>query len=106
MNISHTDDTYNLIIIGSGPAGLTAGIYSARAHLQPLIIEGKNPGGQLMGTSLVENWPGEKSILGPELMQKMREQAKVQGCTFLSQAVTSVDFSQRPFTITTPKKTL
>lgn len=99
-------DKHNLVIIGSGPAGLTAGVYSARAHLKPLIIEGKNPGGQLMGTSFVENWPGEKSIMGPALMMKMRDQAKEHGCIFLAQNVVSVDFAQRPFTITTDKKTL
>jgi len=92
---------HNVIIIGSGPAGLTAGIYTARANLKPLIIEGKKPGGQLMGTSYVENWPGEKSILGPQLMMKMQEHAKGFGCTIKSEEVTKVDFSQRPFTVWT-----
>ncbi|HEV2601002.1 MAG TPA: thioredoxin-disulfide reductase [Candidatus Babeliales bacterium] len=94
---------HKLIIIGSGPAGLTAGVYAARANLAPLIIEGSNPGGQLMSTSLVENWPGEKSIMGPALMMKMRDHAKSFGCTFLTENVTSVDFKNRPFTITTDK---
>jgi len=96
-----------LIIIGSGPAGLTAGIYSARADLQPLIIEGKNPGGQLMGTTAVENWPGEKSIMGPQLMMNMKEHAQHFGCEFLTETVASVDFTTRPFSVTTDRnKTL
>lgn len=98
------ETTRNLIIIGSGPAGLTAGIYAARANLAPLIIEGKNPGGQLMGTSFVENWPGEKSILGPTLMANMREQAKQLGCEFLGQEIAQVDFTKKPFTLWTHKK--
>lgn len=92
---------YQLIIIGSGPAGLTAGIYAARAQLKPLIIEGNTPGGQLMGTTYVENWPGEKSILGPKLMLNMREHAKAMGCDFMAQEVVRVDFSRRPFTLWT-----
>lgn len=101
---SHTP--YNLIIIGSGPAGLTAAIYAARAFLKPLVIEGQKPGGQLMGTTAIENWPGHKSILGPELMFLKRDHAQSFGTTFLSETVTSVDFSQRPFTIKTKKKNL
>ena len=81
-----------LVIIGSGPAGLTAGIYAARAHLEPLIIEGKEPGGQLMGTTYIENWPGNRRILGPELMQNMRTHAQ-ELLNGLSQAVTASDFS-------------
>ena len=96
-------DNYKLIIIGSGPAGLTAGIYAARAELKPLIIEGKQPGGQLMGTTVVENWPGEKSIMGPQLMMNMKAHAEHVGCTFASEMVTAVDTTQRPFTITTNK---
>lgn len=93
-----------LIIIGSGPAGLTAGIYASRANLEPLIIEGDTPGGQLMGTSFVENWPGEKSILGPKLMMNMKEHAKEFGSEFLSGQIVSVDLSQRPFTLLTNKQ--
>lgn len=92
----------NLVIIGSGPAGLTAGIYAARANLQPLIVEGKDAGGQLMGTTYVENWPGTKSILGPQLMIDMREHAKGLGCTIVPGWVTSVDFSKRPFVLNLP----
>src|SRR5579885_2813933 len=90
-----------LIIIGSGPAGLTAGIYASRANLNPLIFEGKNPGGQLMGTSHVENWPGNKSILGPTLMGNIKDHAKHFGCRFVSHEIVKVDFSKRPFTLWT-----
>jgi thioredoxin reductase (NADPH) len=99
-------EVHNVVIIGSGPAGLTAGIYTARANLKPIIIAGKKPGGQLVGTSYVENWPGEKSILGPQLMINMENHAKGLGCTIRSQEVTKVDFSQRPFTIWTDRTEL
>src|SRR3990172_803696 len=94
-----------LIIIGSGPAGLTAGIYAARANLKPLILDGKIPGGQLMSTTLVENWPGEKSILGPKLMMNMREHAQHLGCTFLAEEITKVDFTKKPFRLWTDRGT-
>jgi thioredoxin reductase (NADPH) len=97
------NEVRSLIIIGSGPAGLTAGIYSSRANLKPLIIEGSSPGGQLIGTSYIENWPGEKSILGPDLMQKMKEHAQHFGSEFLSENIVKVDFSKRPFTLWTDK---
>jgi thioredoxin reductase (NADPH) len=88
---------HKLIIVGSGPAGLTAAIYAARANLEPLIIDGDTPGGQLVKTSYVENWPGEKSILGPQLMNNMRDHAKQFGTQFVSGNVTKVDFSKSPF---------
>lgn len=97
------ESVHRLIILGSGPAGLTAGIYAARANLEPLIIEGKNPGGQLMGTTAVENWPGEKSIQGPELMAKMRAHAQSFGSKFQFGFIESVDFSKKPFTLITNK---
>src|SRR5690348_2801989 len=97
---------HDLIIVGSGPAGLTAGIYAARANLHPHIIEGSKPGGQLMGTSWVENWPGEKRILGPDLIKKLHEQAEALGCSFVSQTVIAVDFSKHPFEIMTKRQTL
>ena len=101
----NTNDTHNLIIIGSGPAGLTAAVYAARAFLKPLVIEGPNPGGQLMGTTAVENWPGEKSIMGPQLMMNMKEHAKHFDAQFIANSVTKVNFTQSPFTITTNKET-
>jgi len=94
---------HNLIIIGSGPAGLTAGIYASRANLKPMIIEGKNVGGQLMGTTLVENWPGNISILGPNLMINMRQHAQHFGSTFISEEVVRVNFKERPFSVITNK---
>jgi thioredoxin reductase (NADPH) len=97
--------TEQLIIIGSGPAGLTAAIYAARANLHPLVIEGSKPGGQLMGTTAVENWPGIKSIMGPKLMMDMKEHAQSFGTRFKAGNVTEVDFKQRPFTIKTDKET-
>lgn len=98
------ENHYKLIIIGSGPAGLTAALYAARAHLNPLVIEGKKPGGQLMSTSYVENWPGDMRVLGPELMKRMKDHALHFGAKFLDQQVTAVDFSTRPFSITTHRK--
>jgi len=95
----------NVIIIGSGPAGLTAAIYAARANLNPLVIEGgapNLPGGQLMITSDVENFPGfADGIMGPDLMDQMRRQAARVGAEFLTENVSAVDFSQRPFHIQT-----
>jgi len=89
-----------LIIIGSGPAGYTAGIYAARAKLEPLILAGEIHGGQLMNTTVVENWPGSKTgIMGPELMREMREQAQKFGAEIIDKNVVKVDFSKRPFTI-------
>lgn len=96
---------HKLIIIGSGPAGLTAAVYAARANLEPIIIDGDEPGGQLVKTSYVENWPGEKSILGPKLMMNMRDHAKHFGTQFISGKVTNVDFAKKPFTITVENKT-
>lgn len=96
-----TNTVHNLIILGSGPAGLTAAIYTARGNLKPLVIDGGMPGGQLLGTTYVENWPGEKSILGPKLMQNMREHAQHFGTEFLSETITKVDFSKKPFTLWT-----
>jgi thioredoxin reductase (NADPH) len=97
------DTIHKVIIIGSGPAGLTAGIYASRANLNPLIFEGKNPGGQLMGTSYVENWPGHMQILGPQLMANMKEHAIKTGAQIIDQSISAVDFSKKPFTITTDK---
>ncbi len=95
-----------LVIIGSGPAGLTAAIYAARAYLNPLVIDGSEPGGQLMGTSYVENWPGEISILGPTLMKKLRDHAAHFKTRFLSEAVITADLSVRPFVLKTRRHTI
>lgn len=93
---------YDIIIIGSGPAGLTAGLYNARANLKTLIIAGRVWGGQLMLTTEVENFPGfPDGIQGPDLMMLMRKQTEKHGATLLDVNFKSADFSKRPFTITT-----
>jgi thioredoxin reductase (NADPH) len=92
--------TRNVIIIGSGPAGLTAALYTARANLQPLVIEGLEAGGQLMMTTLVENWPGQRDgIMGPDLIGEMRAQAERFGASFLQSHVSSVDLCAHPFVV-------
>ena len=93
-------DVRNVIIIGGGPAGYTAALYSARANLHPLVIEGFNWGGQLMITSDVENYPGyADGVMGPAMMQDFRRQAERFGAEFLTDDVTRVDFSERPFKV-------
>jgi thioredoxin reductase (NADPH) len=93
-------DARNVIVIGGGPAGYTAALYTARANLEPLVIEGFNWGGQLMITSDVENYPGyADGVLGPTMMQDFRRQAERFGAEFLTDDVTRVDFSERPFRV-------
>ncbi|HEX6724680.1 MAG TPA: FAD-dependent oxidoreductase, partial [Gaiella sp.] len=93
-------DVRNVIVIGGGPAGYTAALYAARANLEPLVIEGFNWGGQLMITSDVENYPGyADGVMGPSMMQDFRRQAERFGASFVTDDVTRVDLSQRPFRV-------
>jgi thioredoxin reductase (NADPH) len=98
--MSDTHNHYKVLIIGSGPAGFTAGIYAARANLEPVIFEGSQPGGQLMITTDIENYPGfENGIAGPVLMDTMRKQAQRVGASTMYKTIIKVDFSKKPFEV-------
>ena len=86
-----------LLIIGSGPAGYTAAVYASRAMLNPILVQGMEPGGQLTTTTEVENWPGEKEIQGPQLMMNMEEHARAMGTEIITDLIVDLDLQQRPF---------
>ncbi len=87
-----------VLIIGSGPAGYTAGVYASRAMLEPILVQGIEPGGQLTTTTEVENWPGDTEIQGPDLMVRMQDHAKAMGCEIIGDIINDLDVSKRPFT--------
>ncbi|GAB4539703.1 MAG: thioredoxin-disulfide reductase [Ruegeria sp.] len=87
-----------VLIIGSGPAGYTAGIYASRAMLNPILVQGIEPGGQLTTTTEVENWPGDTEVQGPDLMVRMQDHAKAMGCEVVGDIINDLDLSKRPFT--------
>jgi len=87
-----------VLIIGSGPAGYTAAVYASRAMLDPILVQGIQPGGQLTITTDVENWPGDTEVQGPDLMVRMEEHARAMGAEVISDHIASLDLSQRPFT--------
>ena len=89
-----------VLIIGSGPAGYSAGVYASRAMLEPILIQGIEPGGQLTTTTEVENWPGDTEVQGPDLMLRMEAHAKAMGCQIVHDMVTSLELSKRPFIAT------
>ena len=86
-----------LLIIGSGPAGYTAGVYASRAMLNPILVQGIEPGGQLTTTTEVENWPGDSEVQGPDLMIRMQDHAKAMGTEIIGDIITDLDLSSRPF---------
>ena len=86
-----------VLIIGSGPAGYTAGVYASRAMLEPILVQGIEPGGQLTTTTEVENWPGDTEVQGPDLMIRMEAHAKAMGCEIIGDIIINLDLSQRPF---------
>jgi len=98
--------TFDVVIVGSGPAGLTAALYAARADLKPLVFEGPEPGGQLMQTTDVENYPGyPEGVMGPKMMEDFREQAKRFGADCRYGMVTNIEFDKRPYKLTVDEET-
>ena len=89
-----------VLIIGSGPAGYTAGVYASRAMLEPILVQGIEPGGQLTTTTEVENWPGDTEVQGPDLMIRMETHARAMGCEIIGDIISDLDLSQRPFRAT------
>jgi thioredoxin reductase (NADPH) len=89
-----------VLIIGSGPAGYTAAVYASRAMLDPVLVQGIEPGGQLTTTTEVENWPGDTEVQGPDLMVRMEAHAKAMGCDIIGDIITDLDTAKRPFTAT------
>ena len=89
-----------VLIIGSGPAGYTAAVYASRAMLDPVLVQGIEPGGQLTTTTEVENWPGDTEVQGPDLMVRMEAHAKAMGCDIIGDIITDLDTTKRPFTAT------
>ncbi len=89
-----------VLIVGSGPAGYTAGVYASRAMLEPILVQGMEPGGQLTTTTEVENWPGDKEVQGPDLMVRMEAHASAMGCEVIGDMINNLDLSKRPFTAT------
>lgn len=96
----------SVLIVGSGPAGYTAGVYAARAMLNPVLLQGIEPGGQLTTTTEVENWPGDTQVQGPDLMIRMEAHAREMGCEIIGDIVSSLDLSKRPFTAQTDSGTV
>ncbi|MEM6760951.1 MAG: thioredoxin-disulfide reductase [Pseudomonadota bacterium] len=86
-----------VLIVGSGPAGYTAAVYASRAMLEPILVQGIEPGGQLTTTTEVENWPGDTEVQGPDLMVRMEAHAKAVGCEIIGDIITSINFDRRPF---------
>ena len=103
--IMATTKTTKVLIIGSGPAGYTAAVYAARAMLEPVLVQGLQPGGQLTITTEVENWPGDSHVQGPDLMVRMEEHAKAMGAEIISDYITALDLTKRPFTATSDSGT-
>src|SRR6056300_608039 len=95
-NTRHT----KVLIIGSGPAGYTAGVYASRAMLNPILVQGIEPGGQLTTTTEVENWPGDSEVQGPDLMVRMEAHASAMGCEIIGDMINKLDLSKRPFIAT------